>query len=189
MKWLRGSAAILLLLAALPLARAQSTRPEDLATGKLLVASRDLPDPNFAQTVVLLVDFDEDGVLGLILNRPAPVTVSHVLRDVAGAKDRKESVYAGGPVGSANVLALMRSRGQMDDARHVLGDVFLVSSKSLLEKAFASASESANVRIYVGYAGWTRPQLENEVDQGSWYIFQGNAATVFESNPRACGRA
>src|ERR1044072_2135564 len=71
-------------------AAAQSIRPKDIATGKLLVASRDLGDPNFSQTVVLLVHMDDDGVVGLILNRRTNVPVTRALENLKSAKGRPD---------------------------------------------------------------------------------------------------
>jgi putative transcriptional regulator len=170
---------------AVRLAQAQSMRPADLAAGKLLVASPDLPDPNFAKTVVLLVQYDADGVIGLILNRRSKVPISRVLDEMAGAKNRKELVYAGGPVGRTDVLALVRSSHPPGDAMRVFGDVFLASSKEALEKTFAAATDAAAVHVYLGYSGWTAPQLEHELELGAWYIFQGSAKAVFDSDPDA----
>ncbi|HLY19637.1 MAG TPA: YqgE/AlgH family protein [Bryobacteraceae bacterium] len=183
MRWLPAAVAILLLQGAWRLATAQSTRPEDLGAGKLLVASRDLPDPNFAKTVVLLVQYDVDGVVGLIVNRRSKVPVSRVLEGVAGAKDRADLVYAGGPVGRTEVVALVRSRRAPEDATRVLGDVFLVSAKEALEQVFGSAMDADKVRVYLGYAGWTAPQLENELDLGAWYIFPGSVDVIYDADP------
>jgi len=176
---------VLLIEAGVQLAGAQSTRPADLAAGKLLVASPDLPDPNFARTVILLVQYDADGVLGLILNRRSKVPISRVLDGLAGAKDRADPVYAGGPVERADVLALVRSRRPPGNAKRVLADVFLVSTKEDLEKTLASTADADNVHVYLGYSGWTEPQLEHELELGAWYIFQGSAKTVFDSEPDA----
>src|SRR5271169_783208 len=109
MRLLSIAAAVLLSESVVYVAAAQSMRPADLAAGKMLVASRDLPDPNFAKTVVLLVQYDEDGVVGLILNRRSKVPISRLLDDLPGARNRRDPVYAGGPVGTTEVLALVRS--------------------------------------------------------------------------------
>jgi putative transcriptional regulator len=176
------SLAALLLLAA-P-AAAQSTRPKDIAAGKLLVASRDLGDPNFARTVVLLVRLEEDGVVGLIVNRRTKVPVARALEDLKSARGRPDLLYAGGPVGRADVLALARSKTKLDDAEHVFGDVYLVNSAALLEKTMA-ASSADSLHIYAGYAGWTPRQLEGEVEIGAWFIFPADAGTVFAANPES----
>jgi putative transcriptional regulator len=174
-----------LLPAAVAPAAAQSMRPADLGAGKLLVASRDLPDPNFSKTVVLLVQFDEDGVVGLIVNRRSKVPISQVLEDVTGAKERADPVFAGGPVDQTQVIALLRSKNKLDDAAKVVGDVYLVANKQLLEKTLASKVDPERFRVFVGYSGWTEPQLENEVDLGAWYIFRGDAEAVFDSDPES----
>jgi len=183
MRWLPVTFALCCWQAAVAVAPGQSMQPADLGAGKLLVASRDLPDPNFAKTVVLLVQYDADGVVGLIVNRRSKVPISRVLDDVPGAKDRPDPVYAGGPVGRTQVLALLRSRAKPEDAKSVLQDIYLVSSKELLQKTFAATVESNMLHVYVGYSGWTGPQLEHEVDLGAWYIFRGDAAAVFDSDP------
>jgi putative transcriptional regulator len=183
MRLLSIAVAVLLSECAGQVAAAQSMQPSDLGAGKMLVASRDLPDPNFAKTVVLLVQYDDEGVVGLILNRRSKVPISRLLDDLNGAKDRSDPIYAGGPVGRTDVLALLRSRGKMDDAKHVFGDICLVSSKEVLQKTLASPPETNVVRVYLGYAGWTMEQLEHEVDLGAWYIFPGDAQAVFDPNP------
>ena len=164
-------------------AQCQSTRPADLRVGKLLVASRDLPDPNFARTVVLLVQFSDDGVIGLIINRRSQVPVSRVLDNMAGARGRQDAVYAGGPVGQTDILALLRAPKQPGDAKRVMGEVFLVSSKETLEETLAAATGPDKMHVFLGYAGWTEPQLQHEVDLGAWYIFQGSPEAVFNSEP------
>src|SRR5580700_9428242 len=164
MRWLPIAATVLSVGVSVRSAQGQSTRPADLAAGKLLVASPDLPDPNFAKTVVLLVQYDPDGVVGLILNRRSKVPISRVLEELAGAKDRTDPVYAGGPVGRTDVLALVRSRRPPTDAQRVVGDVFLISSKEGFAKTFASAPDPDTVHVYLGYSGWTEPQLQQELD-------------------------
>jgi putative transcriptional regulator len=162
---------------------AQSKSAADLHKGKLLVASRELPDPNFAKTVILLVDYSADGVVGLILNRRSTIPISRALDELRAAKNRPDPVYAGGPVGENGVLALLRSSSPPGDAQRVLADVYLVANKDLLEKTVASTTDPKKFRVYLGYAGWTEPQLENEVNLGAWFIFQGTAAAVFDNDP------
>ena len=72
-----------------------------------------------------------------------------------------------------------------DDAAKVVGDVYLVANKQLLEKTLASKVDPERFRVFVGYSGWTEPQLENEVDLGAWYIFRGDAEAVFDSDPES----
>jgi hypothetical protein len=77
---------------------AQSKMPEDLAAGKILVATRDAPDPLFTESVVLLVRYNETGALGLMVNRRTTVPISRALSDLQGAAGHSDPVFVGGPV-------------------------------------------------------------------------------------------
>lgn len=162
---------------------AQSKKPEDLGVGKLLVVPRQSPDPRFAESVVLLVRYAEDGTVGLMINRQTTLPVSDVLHDLKGSSNYSQPLYAGGPVQVELVQALLQSATGPHDGTHVLGKVYLVSKKADLEQALAAGKGSKDLRIYLGYCGWSRGQLENEVNQGGWYIFNGSDGLVFDSNP------
>jgi putative transcriptional regulator len=162
---------------------AQSRRPQDLGVGKLLVVPRDSPDPNFAESVVLLVHYAEDGTVGLMINRQTKLPVSRVLRDLKGSSEYPDPVYAGGPVQIEAVRALSQSRAGPHDGIHLFGNVYVLSTKAELEKALVAGNDSRELRIYLGYCGWNRGQLENELNQGGWYIFDGNEGFVFDSTP------
>src|SRR5882724_8583802 len=106
----------------------------DLAAGKFLVASRALSDPNFSEAVILLLRYDEDqGAMGLIVNRRSEVPLSRVFEDLKQAKGRTDPAYLGGPVETDNVLALLKSSDAPEDAQKVFGNVYLVANKELLE--------------------------------------------------------
>jgi putative AlgH/UPF0301 family transcriptional regulator len=81
------------------------------------------------------------------------------------------------------VQALLQSTAGPHDAARLFGNVYLVSKKVELEKALVAGKGSRELRIYLGYCGWSRGQLENEVNQGGWYIFDGSEGLVFDSNP------
>lgn len=160
---------------------AQSMRVEDLGIGKLLVTPRDARDPAFAQSVILLVRYDRNGTLGLMLNRRTKVPVSEALRDLKAAGKRSDLVYMGGPVDLENVLALLQAGVMPEGTAHVVGKVYLVSARTSLEKALRSGPDES--RVYLGYCGWGPGQLENEVRHGFWYVFPGSADAVFDSKP------
>jgi putative AlgH/UPF0301 family transcriptional regulator len=164
---------------------AQSVRPEDLAAGKLLVASRDLLDPNFVQTVVLLVRYseDEDSVVGLIINRRTQIPLARVFPELKEAKGQSDPIYRGGPVERTAALALLRAPAKPDDAEHVFANVSMISSRPLLDKTIAARMDPSMFHVYLGYAGWTAQQLHGEVELGAWHIFPGSAAAVFDTDP------
>ena len=161
----------------------QSNDAKDLGAGKLLVASRDLADPNFAKSVILLVHCDDQGVVGLILNRRTDVALSRILEGFQGAKDRSDLAYLGGPVEVPAVLALLNSPAKVEGAEHIFGGVYLVSTKTVLEETLAARPDPKVFHVYLGYAGWTKDQLRKEVELGAWFIFPGDTGAVFNSDP------
>jgi putative transcriptional regulator len=161
-----------------------SGQAEKLAPGIFLVASRDLGDPNFARAVVLLLHYDdENGALGLIINRQTDVPLSRVFAELKEAKGRADPIYVGGPVETGSVLALLKSASKPKDAEPVFGDVYLISSKTLLAKTLADGVEASQFHAYLGYAGWGREQLEHEVGLGAWHVLPADAGNVFHSDP------
>jgi putative transcriptional regulator len=180
-KWLRSRipAAAALPALSLPI---QFRNPRDLGIGKLLVASRGLGDPNFAGTVVLLVRYDENGVVGLVLNRRTDVPLSQVL-DLKAAKDRSDPVYLGGPVGPPAAFALFQSPAKIEKAENIFGGVYLISDKDLFEQTISARPDPDVFHVYLGYCGWTRDQLRAEVQLGAWFVFPPDTATVFNSDP------
>jgi len=158
--------------------------PKQLAIGKLLVARRSLQDPNFAQTVILLVQHsEEEGTVGLILNRQTKIPLSRLSKELEGAKGRSEPLYLGGPVQTDSVMALVRSQTKPDQARHVLADIYAISTKAGLEKTMGSGTAPGALRLYLGYAGWDTGQLEWELGLDAWNVLPATAAIVFDAHP------
>ncbi|MGA7399018.1 MAG: YqgE/AlgH family protein [Candidatus Sulfotelmatobacter sp.] len=163
----------------------QSKNAKSLGIGKLLVASRNLGDPQFAKTVILLARYDAQGVLGLILNRRTDVPLSRVLESPKAAKDRSDPVYLGGPLEMPAVFALFQSPATLEGAEHVFDSVYLITAKPLFEQTISARPDPGVFHVYLGYAGWTQDQLRQEVGLGAWFIFPANASTVFNANPDA----
>jgi putative AlgH/UPF0301 family transcriptional regulator len=161
----------------------QSDDAKDLGAGKLLVASRDLHDPNFAKTVILLVHYDDEGVVGLVLNRRTDVALSRVLEGLEGAKDRSDPAYLGGPVELPSVFALLQSPAKIEGAERIFSGVYLISTKTLFEQTLAAHPDPKVFHVYFGYAGWTNDQLRKEVELGAWFIFPADTGAVFNSDP------
>jgi putative transcriptional regulator len=182
---LAGATALLAERGALPLQPGRDVVVPQLAAGKLLVAARHLPDPNFTDTVVLLVEYSRDGAAGLVLNRPSVVPLSRALPGVeppAGA----ETAFVGGPVAQDAVLAL--SRVPCDACPLVGRDVYLVNTSEALQDRLAAGADARRLRVYVGYAGWGGGQLEAETRRGSWRVLEADARVVFDPDPETLWR-
>jgi putative transcriptional regulator len=174
------AAGVLLAAVNLP---AQSKRTEDLAAGKLLITPRDAPDPAFAESVILLVHYDRESAVGLMINRRTTIPLSRALRNLKAAAQRSDPAYIGGPVETGTAMALFRSNTKPDAGAQVLEKIYLIPSQPALEKALAGDKSADDLRVYVGYCGWGPEQLDNETHLGAWYILDGSAALVFDPNP------
>lgn len=174
---------ILLLVGACSLG-AQSKSPEDLAAGKLLVAPRDSPDPIFGESVILLVRYSQKtGALGLMLTRQTKTPISRLAPDVKGAAGHSDPLFAGGPVELDAVFALARAPSKPTGATAVSGDVYFIQTKTAMANALGKGSGPSVLRVYLGYCGWGRNQLETEVSEGRWFIFDGSQDLAFDAHP------
>lgn len=176
--------AALLIAGAASQAAAEGPRPE-LGRGKLLVASDRLVDPNFRQTVVLLLEHDASGALGVVLNRPTDVRVALVLPEVEELGERPDTVFLGGPVARDRMVILVRAPSQPAESAPVLDDVFATARLDLLRELAGAPRAESRFRIYVGFAGWAPQQLEAEVARGDWDVLRGDAASVFHADSAA----
>lgn len=153
---------------------------QDLAMGKLLVATGEVRGPYFMETVVLLLHYDEQGALGLVVNRPMEAVPKEVLPDLESLTSYRGTLYWGGPVRISSMRALLRSDTPPKDAVPIFGAVHQVPFDDSLP---ASTSDAANLRFFVGYAGWAPGQLERELGFGSWHILPATEEVVFAKNP------
>ena len=150
-----------------------------LAKGKFLVAARKLADFNFSQTVVLLIEYDQNGALGLIINRPTEMKLSMVFKDIKGLQNRGDTLFWGGPVMRNQLLMLVRTGARPDGSVQVLQDVYVTSQLKLIEQMIENQETGNRFRVYAGSAGWGSNQLDQEVKRGDWHIWAADADTVF----------
>ena len=133
-------------------------------TGKLLVAHPSLHDPNFRRAVLFISVHDpDDGALGVILNRPLDKQVGDLVTDEAPAALSEVPVYLGGPVGKNQLMfaILEWDHGEGLKLNHNVG---LEEANELL------GHDPESIRAFVGYAGWSAGQLEEEMKQNAWLI-------------------
>jgi putative transcriptional regulator len=162
-------------------------RAAPLHVGDLLVATASLLDPNFERAVVLVLDLDENGALGVVLNRPSTVQVGEILPDWADHAAEPEVLFQGGPVSTDSALAVGASMSYDLDPnsepvgfRRLYDDVGIVDLDTPTEIV---GPVLTGLRIFAGYAGWGEEQLEAEIRSGSWYIVPSLPGDLFGSDP------
>jgi len=152
-------------------------------TGQLLVASPTLTDPNFARAVVLVLDHDDDGALGVVLDRPSDLPVQDVLPGWADVVDPPTRLFAGGPVSTRSALGvavLLPGTAAPLGWRRVFGDTGLLDLDTPME---VLADALAGLRIFAGYSGWSPGQLEAEVAEGAWFVVPARPGDLKSAAP------
>ncbi|MFC9326251.1 YqgE/AlgH family protein [Kitasatospora sp. NPDC057015] len=160
-------------------------------TGRLLVATPVLTDPNFARAVVLLLDHDAEGALGVVLNHPTPIEVGAVLDGWGAMVGQPAVVFQGGPVALDAALGLAVAPGEPGQAeplgwRRVHGAIGLVDLEAPPE---VLAGELGGLRIFAGYAGWAPGQLETEIAEGAWYLVDCEPGDISSPEPERLWRS
>ena len=146
--------------------------------GDLLVATPSLLDPNFEHTVVLVLDLDEDGALGVVLNRPSSVPVAEVLPDWGALAAAPDVLFQGGPVATDSALAVGAARAwaagtSLDQRAEVVGFRRLYDDVGIVDLDAPTpivAPALSGLRVFAGYAGWGLEQLSDEIVSGAWYV-------------------
>jgi putative transcriptional regulator len=140
--------------------------------GRLLVALPVLRDVNFDRTVVYMVEHSEEGALGLVLNRPSPLTIGEPLPRWVTYATEPRVVFVGGPMQPSAAIGLAR-RGDAVET------VDLEQDPDYLDWPVTS------VRVFAGYAGWTGGQLEDEIAAGAWLVIDADPNDVMTDDPEA----
>ena len=158
-----------------------------LSAGEFLVASRQLNDPVFGKTVILLVSYDSSGAMGLIVNRPSSFPLSKLFPRIRGLKENDGLLYVGGPVQMEKLFLLIEPAAAKKTppgrAVKIFGGVYLSTDVETF-KTLAGGGKG-RFRMYAGYAGWAAGQLESEISRGNWYLVTADAGTIFNMKPES----
>jgi putative transcriptional regulator len=158
-------------------------KDQNLSAGKFLVANEKIKDPHFAKTVILLVKYDFQGAMGLIINRPTDTKLSQALPNVQGIQKSPDNLYFGGPVAFNRITMIIQSQGMPDNSEKVFNDIYISKSITLLEQIIEIQKPDQRFRIYIGYAGWGPGQLETEIARNDWNIMKIDPDILFDKSP------
>lgn len=155
-----------------------------LSAGVFLVAKPSLQDPRFRKTVILITVHNEQGTIGLIINRETHVRLRDVLPDVDEFKNRDDHLFVGGPVNPDFLFSLIRSAHPPKTARRVVGKVYFIPGLEGLKQVLSDKDPQVAVRSYAGYSGWGAGQLRAEIARGDWLVIDADSDAIFDKDPR-----
>ncbi|MDX8405604.1 MAG: YqgE/AlgH family protein [Mariprofundus sp.] len=164
----------------------------DNLNGQILLATPALQDPDFKDTVVLICNHNDEGSLGLIINRPRNILVGDVLEDLDLLSDktttnqyyRAQAVYEGGPMDSFRGFLLHDGWDIYDSTMQINPELHLTASRDALE-ALACGNGPEHYMLILGYAGWDAGQLEQELAENSWLIAPASHHILFQEPPES----
>lgn len=152
-------------------------------TNQLLVAMPWFSDPTFAQTVTLICEHSDKGALGIVLNKPLPMTLSEVLTQMRLTPSTEQigerAVLRGGPLYQDRGFVLHRPGGSWDSSHRISDQIQVTTSRDVLA-AIADGEGPRDAFIALGYAGWDAGQLEREIKENAWLTLPVNDQLLFE---------
>jgi len=148
--------------------------------GRLLIAAPSLSDPNFMRTVVLVGVHNDEGAMGVVLNRPSPVTVGEAVPQLGEAIGEEGHVFVGGPVQPTSIVCLAEFLDPDPGGLLVLGRIGFPAPDAAIDEL---AERTARRRVFAGYAGWGEGQLDEEMSGGDWIALDGRPQDVFTDTP------
>ena len=153
-------------------------------TNHFLIAMPALADPNFYHTVTYICAHNEDGAMGIIINRPLGLSLGEVLQQmqVSASSDHivHMPIYQGGPVQAERGFVLHQPLKKWDSCIEITGDIGLATSRDIL-RAVACGEGPENILIALGYAGWAPGQLEQEIMGNAWLNAPADIDVIFHT--------
>ncbi|HUY18803.1 MAG TPA: YqgE/AlgH family protein [Candidatus Binataceae bacterium] len=168
------------------LTSAAGARAATSATTVFLVARPDMPDPLFAQSVILMLPRSGDFplVAGLIVNKPIREVPLHKLFPGSAAlKNRSDTAFLGGPVDIEAPAIVFRADRPIDKSTHIAGDVYVTLDPDLAAALAQDPKRVHDFRLILGRSQWTPDQLHSEIMKGAWYTVTADAGIVFSADP------
>lgn len=176
----------LLLLCALTLARPVLSDAQETPnlTGQFLVATPEMGDPRFAETVIFMTEHNEKGAMGLIINRPlAKGPIADLLKGLGVENEEATGeiiLHYGGPVEPQKAFVL-HSDDYVSDRTTIVGGTALTTDVEIV-RALGRGKGPRRSIFLLGYAGWARGQLEGEIEAGAWFSIPADQRLIFEGD-------
>jgi putative transcriptional regulator len=158
--------------------------PDGSLTNQLLIAMPGMLDPNFSTTVTLVCEHNDEGALGIVINRPTTLQLRELFEqlsvDDADAQAADNPVLAGGPVGMERGFVLHGPEHSYESTLEVSNEIRLTLSRDIIE-ALAAGRGPTQALVALGYAGWGAGQLEEEMLANSWLNVPATPDIVFDT--------
>ncbi|VAX20904.1 hypothetical protein MNBD_NITROSPINAE01-410 [hydrothermal vent metagenome] len=160
-----------------------SVKNESLKSGTFLVAKPGLRGGNFEKAVILLVQHQEEGSWGVIINQPTVIPISRALPSIEVLQEFSDPLFFGGPVSQNEMVILIRSSHEIAGAQNLFGDLYISGDVETLNPVLQTVTSRTVFRAYAGSANWAPGQLQAEVDSGNWWVVNADVRDIFDKLP------
>lgn len=152
------------------------------AKGKILLSEPFLSDPYFKRVAILLCEHNDEGSFGFVLNNYISMTLDQIMQ---GLPDMDTRVSVGGPVKNSNLYYMHTLGRTILNSSEIVDGIYLGGDFDLLKKHIHNGSVEANqIRFFVGYSGWSANQLNEELEQNSWFVTDADKDIVMNTESK-----
>ncbi len=160
---------------------AENLKPQPPEKGKLLIAGPFLNDSEFARTVVFMCEHGEEGSVGYTINQPLNITIGDLIQELEPYQS-EIVVYKGGPVQPDTLHFLHTIPAQLGGVEVIPGIYWGGSFELFKDLVRGSLISEKNIRVFLGYSGWSEGQLAREMNEGTWFVGPGKKNIIFDTD-------
>jgi len=151
--------------------------------GRFLVATSNLAQTSFKETVIFVTHYSSRGATGIAINRPANIPMKEAFPSIKELKNIDDTIFLGGPVKTDGIFVLMKTKRPHAGMREVVENIYFTVGISAVIHGIPKSVEGEATRAYAGYSGWAPGQLQAEIERGDWIIVEADPGIIFDENP------
>jgi putative transcriptional regulator len=156
-----------------------------LKTGKIIIAKPFLLDPFFKRSVIILTEHNTEGSVGFILNKPLDINIA----DISTVLPINDNIYYGGPVNNDIMFTIHTFGDLIEGSIPIIKGLYWGGKIDIIKKYIEEGiTNENNMRFFIGYAGWSKGQLEHELTENSWFVADFNSKFIMGTEPRSLWR-
>jgi len=169
---------------AAPAVTGRAAQTDGPAPGMFLVAARKLHDRHFRKSVIYILRHNDDGTLGLIINKPVALPLSRAVDDIDNENAQRHQLYYGGPVETSVITMLIENEAESPLVEHIAGDIYFSTLRIVMDRLLEEDKPASKLHFFHGHAGWTAGQLEQELARGDWHLVAEDTRSIFSAGIR-----
>jgi putative transcriptional regulator len=151
----------------------------DIVPGSIISSAAGLQDPNFEKAVIVIIESNENGVTGFVINKLFERTLNELTEFI---NSKPFPLYAGGPVDREGIFLLHQRTDLIKDGKHAFGRVYMGGDfQQVIACINTQMIDHNDIKLFIGYCGWNKGELEAEIEEGSWILHEPGTENIFNN--------